>query len=110
MTEEQSCDAVCLAAQLGRLDLISALLAIIGLAIVLGGVFAFMNFKSIARRQAEKEAKEVAAAVAERIANEYMQGEGLAIIQSYLELSDSTTSDEEAQRIAEAQEQGGDEK
>ena len=55
-------DATAVAAQLGRLDLVSLLLTAIGLILVLGGVIAFMNVKSLAKDQATTVAEEVAEA------------------------------------------------
>jgi len=68
-------DATAAAAQLGRLDLVSLLLAAIGLILVAGGVYAFINFRKIAREQATEEAKKTAEEVAELIVNEYLQRE-----------------------------------
>lgn len=50
-----------IAAQLGRLDLVSVLLAVVGLILVLGGLFAF----GFVRGQASAVAKATADAVAE---------------------------------------------
>jgi len=62
----QVTDATHVAAQLGRLDLVSLLLAIIGVVWLLGGVFAFLNFRAIAKKQATDEATKIAEEVAER--------------------------------------------
>ena len=99
-------DATALAGQLGRLDLVSLLLAGIGLILVLGGVFAFINFRSIARSQATEEAKERAKEVAERVANEYLQGELPGIIDANLDLMDrGSLSDDDTNSVAEAQDE-----
>lgn len=39
------CDATAVAAQLGRLDFVSALMAMIGIVLVLGGIFSFFIFE-----------------------------------------------------------------
>lgn len=99
-------DATSVAAQLGRLDLVSLLLALIGLALVLGGIFAFVNFRSLAKNQVEKEAKEVAESVAEREANKYLQRELPSMIKAYRDMiADSERmTDRSASEMAEAQE------
>lgn len=97
-------DAIATAAQLGRLDLVSLLLAAIGLILVLGGLFAFFNFRSIAKAQATKEATKVAEEVAERVANEYLQKELPDVMKAYRDLMDSEgVSDDLADQMAEAQ-------
>jgi hypothetical protein len=98
-------DATAVAAQLGRLDLVSLLLAAIGLILVLGGLFAFFNFRSIAKAQATNEATKVAEEVAERVANEYLQKELPDVIKAYRDMVDSEdVSDDLADKMAEAQE------
>ncbi|MCY4241941.1 MAG: hypothetical protein OXD36_09385 [Rhodobacter sp.] len=98
-------DAIAVAGQLGRLDAVSLLLAAVGVVLVLGGVFAFINFRSIARSQAEKEANAVAKEVSERIANEYMQRELPNVIKSYREMMEGeNVLNEQANRFADSQE------
>jgi len=97
-------DAIQAAAQLGRLDLVSLLLAAIGLILVAGGVFAFFNFRSIARKQATEEARKIAGTVAEQIANEYMQKHLHDIVKAYEKMMDSdAVSDDLAKQMADAQ-------
>lgn len=62
-------DSLQQALSLGRLDLVTILLAIIGVALVLGGIFAFLNFREIAKTQAENKANEVA----KKTADEYLE-------------------------------------
>ncbi|WP_227287009.1 hypothetical protein [Boseongicola sp. H5] len=101
----QYVDATAAAAQLGRLDLVSLLLTAIGLILVLGGLFAFINFRAIAREQAKKEAAKVARETAERVTNEYVQQELPDIIDAYRSFMDSEeVSDESADEMANAQE------
>ena len=82
-------DATSVAAQLGRLDFVSSVLAAIGVALVLGGIFAFVNFRGIARSQAQAEARKVAEEVAERTANEYLQRELLSVVGEYRTMMES---------------------
>jgi len=97
-------DAIQAAAQLGRLDLVSLLLAAIGLILVVGGLFAFFNVRSIARKQATEEAGKIAKTVAEQIANEYMQKHLYDIVKAYRNMMDSdAVSDDLAKRMADAQ-------
>ena len=82
----------------------SLLLAVIGLAVVLGGVYAFMNFRGIARRQAREEAATVSRQVAEATAVAYIQAELPALIDETLTLYRNAGTDEQADEIALAQE------
>lgn len=70
-------DAVNYAAQLGRLDFISALLAAIGLALVLSGIFAFFHFKS----EAKKAAEAVAIASIDDAVSKYLEKNMLSVIE-----------------------------
>lgn len=114
MENAVSCqDAICVGAQLGRLDFVSALLAIIGLVLVLGGIFAFLNFRSLAKKTACEEAEKHAKTTAERVANEYLQAELPDLLQAYkkfLEESGDNTDgesdwDDAADAIADSQEE-----
>lgn len=101
---QPSQDAIALASQLGRLDLISLLLAIIGLILVLGGVYAFMNFRSIAKTHAVTESRKVAEETAERVTNEYLQRELPDLLEAYRSFGDSQdVTDDAADRMANAQ-------
>lgn len=80
-------DAICVAGQLGRLDFVSALLAGVALVVAVGGVVAFFNFRSLARRQAEDEARRIAAEIAEVAANKYIQGELPRLLEEYRALA-----------------------
>lgn len=100
-------DALEVAAQLGRLDLVSLLLAIVSLILVFGGLYAFLNFRAIAKAHAVREAREVAEATAERVTNEYLQRELPDLLDAYRSFLDSgDVSDEDADDMAEAQENG----
>lgn len=74
-------DSLQQALSLGRLDLVTILLAIIGVALVLGGIFAFINFREIAKAQAEETAKKVA----EEKAIEYLNDEVPPMIRSQIQ-------------------------
>lgn len=99
------------AAQLGRLDFASLLLAIVSLILVLGGLYAFINFRAIAKAQAVKEARAVAQATAERVTNEYLQRELPDLLEAYRSFLDSDdVTDEDADEMASAQDNGEGEK
>lgn len=95
------------AAQIGRLDLVSLLLAILGILLALGGVVAFLNFRSLARKQAREEAEKIAKVVAEEKANEYLQTELMNIIREYKSFIDDALNDpRKSDDIAKMQEDG----
>ena len=92
------------AAQTGRLDFVSLILASIGVILFFGGLFFFVNFRSIAKKQAEEEATKVAENIAERVANEYLQREPPRIIDQYREFTGSEPfTNDDADQIANAQ-------
>lgn len=92
------------AAQTGRLDLVSLILAAIGLILILGGVFAFLNFRSIAKAHAVTEATVVAEVIAERVTNEYLQRELPDLLEEYRTFFDSEDfTDDDADQMANAQ-------
>lgn len=99
-------DAVHMAAQLGRLDFISALLAIIGFAMILGGIFTFFHYRNLAKKEAIREARIHAKEVAEEAANRYLQSELPNLLEEYANIFGfGTTTDDQANTIAEAQEE-----
>lgn len=103
--DEVGPDTVAVLAQLGRFDLVALLLAAIGLILVAGGVFAFVNFRSIAKKHVIEEARSVAAAEAAIIANEYLQRELPELLKEYSEFFGQTkTSADAANEMAAAQE------
>ncbi|TCO72031.1 hypothetical protein [Rhodovulum euryhalinum] len=107
-SEEVTRSVVEFAAQTGRLDLVSLLLAIVSTILVLGGVFAFLNFRSIAKAHAIVQAKETAEATAERVTNEYLQRELPDLLKAYRSFLDSDdVSNEAADQMAGAQDNGG---
>ena len=91
---EDYVDSIAMAAQLGRLDFVSALLGGIGVLLVLGGIYGFFNFRAIAKSQATEVAKGIieetrknAEDIAERTANEYVQENLPDIVEEYLSMS-----------------------
>lgn len=110
-TFEQCKDAISVASQLGRLDFVSALLAIIGVALVLGGLFTFLHFRNVAKEEACKEAERHAKIVAERVANEYLQAELPALLEEYRRFMEAQNGnnvdndDDFADEIADSQEE-----
>ena len=71
----------------------------------LGGLFAFFDFRAVAKKQASEEATRVAEAVAERTANDYLQRELPDVVKAYREIMDfDGVADEIADQLARAQE------
>ena len=68
--QESTLDALQYAMQIGRLDFVSILLACIGIFMVFGGIFAFLNIKRNAQSVARKAATETAERVARKAATE----------------------------------------
>ena len=92
------------AAQTGRLDFVSLILASIGIILVFGGLFSFVNFRSLAKKQAEEVATKVAEEKAEQAANEYLQRELLKLVNQYMEFTRiEPFSNDDADEIASAQ-------
>ncbi len=105
---EAATTVVQFAAQTGRLDLVTLLLAIVSTILVLGGVFAFLNFRSIAKAHAIAQARETAEATAERVTNEYLQRELPDLLEAYRSfLNSDDISNEAADQMAVAQDNGG---
>jgi len=98
--EQTTVDVIQYASQLGRLDFISALLAAIGVIMVFGGIFAFLNIRS----KSEKIAGEVATIKAEKVANKYLQNNLPMIIEAYDEFIQHQVNASIADKIALAQE------
>ena len=96
-------DAIEYAAQLGRLDFVSAILAAIALLLVFAGIYAFIDFRKIAKARAEEVAKAVAKETAEREANLYLQKEMPNLFREYIEFMDGVPDDGDPDDIAGAQ-------
>jgi hypothetical protein len=90
------------AAQTGRLDFISTLLACISVLMVFGGVFAYINIQS----KAENTAKDAAEKKAEEVANFYLQKNLTSILESYEQFIRQHVTAVAADEIARAQENG----
>lgn len=93
-------DVIQYAAQIGRLDFISALLACVSFLMVFGGIYAFINI----RAKAEKAAEGAASIKAEEVANRYMQDNLPKIIEAYEEFISNQVNSSVADQIALAQE------
>lgn len=107
---EDYADSIAMAAQLGRLDFASALLAVGGLALgvvavalLLGGIFAWNYFHEVAKSQATIEATRIAEELAERKANEYLQDNLHVIVDAYMSMFERMVNDR-ADDIAGSQE------
>lgn len=95
-------DQVQLATQTGRLDLLSAVLACLAIVIVFSGVYSFIHFRGVARNTARDETRKIA----ERVAVEFLQNELPRMMEDYRRLAESALTSEQADRIAEAQNEG----
>lgn len=84
------------------LSLASLVIAALGVALILGGVFAFYNIRQKAESVARKTAERVAKKVAEETANLYVQENLQAILQEYVNMMQGS-SDLEANQIAKAE-------
>lgn len=109
MKDPMSQDAIALASQLGRLDLVSLLLTIVGITIIVVGWIAYIDFRNLAQSRAETVAKDIAEKVAERAANEYLQRELPDVVETYADyLKDSDPiSDQSAEELSSTQEETG---
>ena|SRR5579872_6968396 len=97
-------DALSVASQLGRLDLVTILLGVISVLIVFGGIVAFFEVRSKAKKAAIEAAAGVAATTAEGVANKYLQDQLPLILQEYQDLIKSMVNADIANDIANAQE------
>lgn len=104
-TEVIATDVIHYAAQLGRLDLISTLLAVVAILMGLGGIVAFLNIKMSAKDTAREVAREVAEEEAERIANNYIQANLPDIIAAYKDMIKDEVNAAVSNDIAQAQEE-----
>lgn len=85
------------------LALASVLLGGVAILLAVGGVFAFMHLRQIARKEARKVAKIIAAEVSERTANNYLQAELPAIISAHEELARNAATYTEGDEIADSE-------
>lgn len=100
--------AVQVAGEIGFLDFASLLLAIVAILLAFGGIYAFFNFRGIARKQATEEARKIAASVAEDAAIRRLEAELPKMLEQYMELVQNSVSAEAANEIAKAQDGEGD--
>lgn len=91
----------------GMLEIASMLLGLVSIILVVAGVFAFMNLRGYAQNAAREATKEAVESIAERVANEYIQRELPKIIHEYREFGYGVPGDDEADDIAQAQDNGG---
>jgi hypothetical protein len=94
-----------LAHELGRLDFVTALLAALTLLVALGGIFAFFDVRRAAKRTAIEVAERHAKTVAEATAVGYLESELPRLISEYTELARNTVQADDADAIAQAQEE-----
>lgn len=85
----------------------SVLLGAVGLLLAIGGVFAFLNLRGIARREARAVAERTAQGVSEAAAVRYLESELPNIVREYRELAGNAATYEDADDIADSE---GDEK
>ena len=85
------------------LDLVSILLAIVAILLAIGGVYAFFNFRSVARKQAKEEARKIAAMVAEKSAIEKLEAELPKMVEEYFEIVKNSVDSDMANEIARTQ-------
>ena len=95
--------AVQIANELGLLAVVSILLAIVAILLAIGGVFAFFNFRGLARKQATEEARKIAETVAERAAIQRLESELSKMFDEYFELVKNSVDADAANEIAQAQ-------
>lgn len=94
------------AADIGLLDFASLLLAIVAILFGFGSVFAYFNFRSLAKAHAREEAESIAAKIAEKRAVSYLEAELPKLVDEYMELVKSGADDDIADMIAQAQDNG----
>ncbi len=99
-------DAIQQAAQLGRLDFASLLLAMVAILIALAAVFAFLNLRHVAKDRATEVAESISGEIAEKAANKYLQEELPKILSSNLEPFGGVR-DHSIDGIADTQQRGG---
>ena len=99
-------DAIHIAAQLGRLDFISALLAVVALILGLSAIPTFWYLRMRAREVAEARIAEFTEGLDERIEREAiskMEKELPILVEQYMELMENAVTDQQADEIADAQ-------
>lgn len=92
-----------LANQFGLFGITSVLLGLVGILLALGGLVAFFDVRRAAQATARAAAQEEARKVAEAVANAYMQAELPTILNEYFDLLKDSVTAQEADEIAQAQ-------
>ncbi|MEO0625255.1 MAG: hypothetical protein AAF183_24230 [Pseudomonadota bacterium] len=107
---ETACDAVTLATQTGRLDFLSAILAVLALILGIGAFpvfwYAQVRAEKVAREAAKSAADAELASVRARIeelANQYLDKRIPELFQLYAQIGRETVAEDIANRIAGAQ-------
>lgn len=85
----QAIDSIHLASQLGRLDLISLILALVGILLA----FAFIGWMSLLRTEAKATVREIAETEAQSRLGEFISNDAAGIIQGYLDLINGKPED-----------------
>lgn len=112
MSGGEAVDAVQYAQQLGRLDLISAMLAVLGILLAVLALPVFLYLQHRSAEVAKKEVGKISAELVERIereTNEYVQEELPKIVAEHLAIYEGMVADGVANAIANAQNDGGSE-
>lgn len=103
-TPEVATTVIQYAAQTGRLDLVSALLAVIGLLLGIGAIPVFLMLRmraaDVAREVAEEKLADAQARV-ERLAIERLEALLPSLVRDYMELAENSVTEDIADRIAE---------
>ncbi len=103
-TVQKTSDSIQYAAQIGRLDFLSAALAVLGILIGLIAIIAFIHFRGVAKKEAKEVSRKVAKKAAEKAANKYIQENLLDILTANAHLFIGGVNDRDADEIASAQE------
>lgn len=82
------------------LSIASVLLGCVGILIAISGVFAFLNIRSQAKREARDVATEIARDLSERAAIDYLRRELPSIVHEYRELGSNAAVEGQANKIA----------
>lgn len=105
-------DQLHLATQLGRLDLVSIVLAAIAIILVFGGVFAFYNFRGVAKKAARAEVRAISQeitdsskTIAEDTAVAFLQNELPNMVSDYRDIAKNTITKENAEASTEQDEE-----
>lgn len=98
-------DALVVAHEMGRLDLVTLLMAAITVMLALGAIYAFFDVRQTAKRVAREVANAVGARAAEAAATSYMERELPRLISQYQELARNAVNPDEANAIAGAQDE-----